>query len=208
MKQFISLVAIGLFSLMANAQEVKQARNNDVASKYVLESDGDFFRYVNGNKCQITNDVQSFKVSQHPRDAAMVYFEKGNDLYVLNNASMTGNCPKAEKKVIMSSVKKYTVVSTTDTEIVNMALSNGGRLTAWENKSVVFSADNIESYKHNDCYGQSGKSFNTFVAFAIKYSGRVVKIRGGANGRAVEGVTDDSYYSDLADFTRSNNVCN
>ena len=208
MKRLFTICAIGLFSVLVTAQEVKQARNNDVASKYTLKSNGDLFRTVNGKECQVTNNVQSFKISQHPNDVAMIYFEKDNDLYILRNADRSGSCPKADKKVLMSSVKKYTVTSTKNTKIVNIALSNHGVLTAWNNSSSVLSESSIQNYSHNNCYGVDGKSFSTYVAFAITYRGEIIKIRGGNDGKAIQAVKHSGYYyREISDFTRDEEVC-
>lgn len=208
MKKFLFIVMTALLSTQVFAQEVKQARANDVASKYTLKSNGDFFRTVKKNECQITNKVESFKVSQHPKDAAVVYFKKDKDLYVLHNVTGdVSNCPKTSKKVIMSSVKKYTVVSNTKTVIVNMALDIFGKLVAWGNTNVLITLNSVSNYVHNECYGVDGKSFNSFVAFAISKTGTVTKIRGGENGVVESKVDTNSKYADLEDFKRTNNVC-
>ena len=72
MFRFKFLNAITVFSLLASgfafADTTKNARKNDVADSYILADSGDLFRMVKGNKCQITNNVSSFKVSQHPND--------------------------------------------------------------------------------------------------------------------------------------------
>lgn len=206
MKNLFSIVLMGLFSVMLSAQEVKQARKNDVASQYTLKSNGDLFRTVGRNECQVTNNVKSFKISAHPNDVAMIYFEKENDLYLLKNGQNTGNCPKAEKSLLLSNVKKYTVVPNTNTKIVNIALSEAGQLGAWSNNTVLINENGVKNYIHNNCYGSEGKSFSSYVAFAIKYNGKVLKIRGGSNGR-VEVTEDNDRYDDVQEFTRKNNVC-
>ncbi len=206
MKKII-LISSLFFSVLASAQTVKNARSNDVASKYTLKANGDFFRTVGRNECQITNDVDSFKVSQHPKDVAVAYYERGGDLYILKNAhGSNGNCPEASKKVLMENVEKYTVVSTTNTDIVNLALSRSGKLVAWDNRNVLVSEYGIENYAHNDCYGVKGKSFNTIVAFGITYSGRVLKIRGGSSTEVSATMTSE-YYSSINNFKSDNNVC-
>lgn len=185
--------------------QTKNARSNDVASRYVLEDNGNFFRFVGNQKCQITNNVDSFKVSSHPNDAAMVYFERDNDLYVLHNASRTGNCPKASKKVITSNVAKYNVVSSTQTTIVNLALSKSGTFTAWDNTTPVVSKTGVKSYSMSQCYGVSGKSFSTYVAFAINSAGHIFKVKGKSPGSS--NWDTSARYNSVDEFVRKNNVC-
>lgn len=128
------LVAFTGISAFAKDDIVKRARNNDVASEYILKANGDLFRIVSGNKCQVTNGVEDMKISAHPNDTAMMYFIKEGDLYILKNAETHGQCPKADKKVLMPNVArsgsnyKYNVVSNTNTRVVNVALDSYGKL--------------------------------------------------------------------------------
>lgn len=187
-----SLFILGLATLGANlaaADQTKKARSNDLASEYILKDNGDLFRIIksNGNKCQITNRVQDFKVSQHPRDAAMIYFIKNGDLYVLNNNWQSRKpCPEAITKSIMSGVKKidgkykYTVVSNTDTEIVNLALDDSfsRQFVAWDNKKVVFKSGNVVDYQNHGKYGVRGAPFSSYVAFALTRDRCIIKVKG------------------------------
>ena len=207
MKRLLMLATL-MLSAATFAQEVKMARESDLATKYTLKANGDLFRTIRGNECQVTNNVESLKISQHPNDAAVAYFQKDGDLYALHNADYSYPCPKTSKKMIMSKVDKYTVVSNTKTVIVNMALSKYGNFVAWDNARPVVSSESVDSYVNNTCYGSEGKSFNTYVAFARTYSGKILKIRGGLNGESVEVKTDNNYYYDIASFKNKNNVCN
>jgi len=174
-----ALIALSL-STSAFAAERKQARANDVASEYVLENNGDLFRIIRGTdiKCQVTTRVSDFKISQHPNDVAMIYFKRDGDLYLLRNGDRRGQCPIANKSVLVTGVRKYSVVSTTDTTIVNVALSNSGELAAWDNTNVRVSKSNVSDYKMYQYYGVSGKPFSTYVLFAINYGGSVLKVKG------------------------------
>ena len=199
-------VACGSQNDVSNLMDqTKNARNNDLASRYELADNGNFFRYVGNNKCQITNDVESFKVSSHPSDAAMVYFVRSDDLYVLHNSSRTGNCPKASKKVIMRNVKKYSVVSTTKTTIVNIALDNRGNFSSWDNRSPLVRKTGVEAYSMNNCYGVSGKSFSSYVAFAINRAGHIFKLKGKSPSDS-KWDTSKKYRS-VSEFVSKNNVC-
>lgn len=170
---------------------VKNARKNDVATQYILDSSGNFFRIVNGNKCQITNRVEDFKVSSHPNDAAMVYFIKNSDLYVLHNAERTGQCPKASTKVITSNVAhtynsrsnqntnyRYNVVSNTKTAVVNVALDSYGTLEVWGNNSRLAIAQGIQDYSMYNYYNVKGKPFNSYVLFALRSNKCILKVDG------------------------------
>jgi hypothetical protein len=172
----------------------KQARANDVADQYMLEEDGTLYRMVGRNKCAITTKVSSFKVSSHPKDAAMIYFEKEGDLYVLNNpsgVSRTG-CPKATTKKIMDRVKEYSVISNTNTTIVNAALSKDGEFIAWDNTDVVLRTRGtqdvfgvgVSDYQNNNNFGVKGKPFQSYAIFAIDRMGNVLKVQGTQPGKS------------------------
>lgn len=208
----LSIVTLSLVFTACGAEQgsslldqEKNARSNDVASRYVLEDNGNFFRYVGRNKCQITNRVDSFKVSQHKNDAAMVYFKRNGDLYVLHNASRSGNCPKASKKVIMNDVAKYNVVSSTKTTIVNLAVSRFGNFTAWDNNRALISKRGVKAYSMNNCYG-TGRSFSSYVAFAINSAGHIFKVKGKSPSSSKWDTS--RRYNSVSDFVRKNNVCN
>ena len=214
------MLVLAVFSTSAMADKTRNARSGDVASQYTLETDGDFFRTVNGNKCQITNKVEDFKISMHPSDKAVVYFirEESNssssyetyNLYVLHNASRTGQCPKASKKKIVSDVAyvdgkfKYNVVSNTNTTIVNVALNANGQFTAWDNNQVVLTQNNVEDYTLHNKFGVSGAPFSSYVVFAINDDGYVLKVKGKTPSSSKW--DRGTQYSDLADFKRSNRI--
>jgi hypothetical protein len=206
---FSKLILTGLLvisSVTAFADVVKEGRSNDIASKYILEDDGDFFRIVNGNKCQITNGVSEFKISAHKKDVAMLYFKKDGNLYILKNITgSTGNCPKADKSVLVANIKKYTVVSntTSDSEVVNLTLDSQGLFRAWSNTKSVFAIQNVKDYVNNTCFGTDGLSYSSYTAFAITYEGQVFKVKGGeADAKA-----DKLKFSDLGQFKDFYNVC-
>lgn len=207
---FSKLIISGLVALStvsAFAIDEKSARENDVATKYILEDDGDFFRMVKGKKCQITTNVDNFKISAHKNDVAMLYFKKDGDLHILrNNKSEAGkDCPKADVKVLVKGIKKYTVVSNASatTEIVNLTLDHSGKLLGWDNTKAVITATNIKTYQNNECFGAKNKSFKSYAAFAISNSGRIVKIK----GNEIDKKVDPNRYTDIEDFIRHNNVC-
>lgn len=196
---------VTLVSSAAFGATEKNARQGDVASKYVLD-DGRLYRVVNGNNCDITTGVEDFKVSQHPNDKAMIYFKKAGDLYALLNtaAPSAGTCPKATKSVLLKGVKKYNVVSSTDTTLVNTALSTSGAFRAGKNSGPAYRQTAISDYALNTCYNQQGKSFSTYVAFLLKDNGEVVRVKGKTpeDSKVVAG-----RYTSLNQFKTDEKVC-
>lgn len=212
----LALTVFAGFSSTAQAEDVvKQARSNDVASEYVLEDDGDFYRKVGVHTCQITTGVEEFKISRHPNDSAMVYFMKGGDLWVLHNAEIPGHgqCPKASKKMILPDIAKayskmrYTLVNTIKTTIVNAAMSTqqNGLFVAWDNTHAVFQANNVADYLMNTCYGTKGKVYNTYVAFVLTDDNKVIKVKGKSPEKSV--VDNNKTYESLQEFKAANKVC-
>ncbi|MGB1013349.1 MAG: hypothetical protein ACPG4T_04375 [Nannocystaceae bacterium] len=206
---------VGLTSTAQASDIVKQARSNDVASQYVLEDDGDFYRMVGKHKCQITTKVDEFKISRHPNDAAMVYFVKNNDLWVLHNAQIPGHgqCPAASKTTILEDIAKayskvrYTLVNTIKTKIVNAAMSTkfNGLFVAWDNTTPVFQAANVKDYLMNTCYGTPKKKYNTYVAFVLTNDKKVIKVKGKKPESSV--VDNKKTYASLQEFKSANKVC-
>jgi hypothetical protein len=190
------------------AKEVtKKARPNDTASAYVLADNSTLYRVIRGNRCAVTSNVESFKVSQHPNDAAMVYFKKNGDLYVLNASPATRQCPKAETRLIMTDVKKYSVVSNTNTAIVNVALSYAGTFKAWNNTSAVLTVTNADEYQLNQNFGAEGKPFSSYVAFVhTARGGYIMKVKG--NSPEASKWDSSHYYSSVADFAQTNGLTN
>ena len=210
---FVALA--GSASTAQAADTVKQARSNDVASQYVLEDDGDFFRKVGDHTCQITTNVDEFKISRHPNDAAMVYFVKGGDLWVLHNADIPGHgqCPAASKNMIMEDIAKvsskmrYTLVNTIKTTIVNAAMSTqfGGFFVAWDNTKPVFQAADVKDYLMNTCYGTKGKVYNTYVAFVLTDDNKIIKVKGKSPENSI--VDNNRTYESVQEFKAVNKVC-
>ncbi len=204
---------VGLMSTAQAADIVKKARSNDVASEYILEDDGDLFRRVGKNKCQITTKVQEFKISRHPNDAAMIYFMKDGDLYVLHNAEDTGQCPKASRKKILDDVAKvnskwrYTLVNTIKTTIVNAAMTtmNGGTFIAWDNTHPVYMASGVKDYLKNTCYGTKGKKMTTYVAFVLTNDNKIIKVKGKSPEKSL--VDNSRTYQSIQEFKTVNKVC-
>lgn len=198
------LVVLSLMSVSVFAREVKRARANDVASEYILENDGDFYRLVDGQRCQITDRVESFKVSEHPHDAAVAYFVRGGDLYVLHNAVDTGRCPRTSRRMILADIAKYNVVSNTHTVIVNTALTRGGRFVAWDNLQEVFTSTGVTDYLMNTCFGSNGRSYSSYVAFLLNDRGEVLKLKG---VEVASSKYDRERFSSIQAFKQRNAVC-
>ncbi len=201
---FLLAVAVGEWGVFKSAQAVPEIsfeartaqtnRKQDLAYKYVLDNQGNFYRFLkrNDRKCQITNHVLNFKISAHPNDLALVYFVRDDaeggfwgfqNLYVLNEGEDVGReCPRAQKHVILENVVKYNVVPNSHTDIVNVALSGRGKLVAWDNQKPVLMTDDsthpIEDYRMYRRYGAEGQPFSSYVLFAIDTDGFVLKVKG------------------------------
>lgn len=209
---FVSALALVLLAtaspaLAGNAKE-KKARRGDVASSYTLDAKGNLFRTVAGHRCQVTNKVVDFKVSQHPQDLAVIYFvrteDRRADLYVLHNAETTGQCPKAEKVRILRNVAKegqryrYNVVPSTRSAIVSMGLDARGNFRAWSRSDTVVNLQGIRDYRLHDAFGKKGAPFKSFVGFAIDRRGRIFKVGGSEPSRS--GFEPGREYSSLRQF--------
>jgi len=194
-KQYYGKDARNMWEKAGNANDgdrarstMKKARKNDVAEDYTLNANGDLFRTVNGNKCQITNQVLDMKVSSHPDDVAMLYFIKDEgkpNLYVLHNIKdAAASCPKTSKKKIQDDIEmdgrkyKYSVVSTTDTSIVNVGLSKNGLFLAFDKDKAVVNEKNVVDYMMHPKYNVKGQPFSSYVTFLINRAGNIFKVKG------------------------------
>lgn len=187
----------------------KQARTSDPADQYLLDKKGNLFRVLGKNTCQITNNVSDFKISQHKDDAAVIYYIQDNDLYVVHpQTSNGGNCPPVSKKKILDDIEKYTVVSNTNSTIVNVALTRSGKLVAWDNTKVVYEDSGVADYLMNECFGREGKSFSSFVFFSFDSSGYVTKVKVDAGySRYNQSKETNNRYVSIQDFKGRENVC-
>lgn len=189
-------------------KECKNARSNVSVDQYLLSTDGDLYTYIEkiDRLCQVTNNVKDFKISIHPRDAAVLYFERSGDLYVANEVKVKGDCPEMKKKVIMTNVKKYNVVGNTKTTIVNTALSQSGEFVAWDNVKPVYKDILVEDYLLNRNYGSEGKSFSSYVAFTLGMDHYVTKVKGQKDGSYIKSKDSGRAYRDLQSFKRDMNI--
>ena len=198
MNKFLSLTAITITALTfagpAFAEETKYARQNDLVDSYTLEDSGKLVRQIGNLRCDVTTDVKDMKISGHPEDEAVMYYIRRNDetktddLWVLFNAvnakRTPRQCPRAFRKLIASDIKKingkyqYGVASSNKTTIVNMALTNDGELTGWDNKNVVLRRSGIQEFEMNECNDRAGFSFKRYLAFAKANNGQVLKVEG------------------------------
>jgi hypothetical protein len=189
----------------ARWKECTNARPNAKVDQFLLTENGDLYAYLAKSDllCSVTNNVTDMKVSRHPRDAAVLYFERQGNLYVAHNVRNNGfNCPEMSKKVLMNNVKKFNVVSNNNTTIVNTALSEQGEFLAWDNSRVVYSDRLVKDYLLNTNYGAEGKAFNRYVAFTIDYSGYVTKLEGRSEYNFIQSKDSNKRYSSLQSFKR------
>jgi hypothetical protein len=193
-------------SVFAQSYEFKDARPSDNASRYATGTDGSFFREVNGDWCKIfSSGLKSYKVSLHPEDVATAYvLGNSGTLYYVKDQSSCYLTENDGVSKIAYDVNKYSVVPNENSEYVNFALadysdySETGTLMAWKNSGSPLKWYNIEKYSINNCYKRSGKSFSSYIAFAITSSGRIIKIKNTGADKA-----DQTKYSSLKEFTKT-----
>lgn len=129
---------------------------------------------------------------------------------MLHNAEPSGNCPKTSRKLILSDVARksgdwrYSVVSNTNTTIVNVALSRNGDFHAWDNARVVLTARDVQDYSMHQKYGVSGAPFSTYVLFALNDAGFVLKVKGQDPGSSKWDTS--RRYNSLSEFKRANDI--
>jgi hypothetical protein len=200
------VLALGAASGAEAKDIVKKARANDVADTYVLTDSGTLYRTVNGRRCDVTTNVANFKISQHPNDLAMVYFKKNGDLYVLGRSFPTYNgCPKANTKILLESVKKYSVTSNTKTTVVNVALSESGKFVAYDNFAPVLTVSGADDYQMNQNFGAEGKAFSSYVTFVhTARGGYIMKVKG--NSPEASKWDTSRYFSSIRDFKEANGL--
>lgn len=184
-RTFLSFILILQFATVAQGRGkghqsiVKKARKNDVASEYVLDHRGQLFRTVKGRQCKVADGVTHMKVSQHPEDTAVLYFERDHDLYVLHNTrAWWFGCPRTSQKLILKNVKKFNVVGSIHTKIVNVALSKAGQFHAWDNHVTKMTVNGVQEYRMNQGYGVKGKPFSSYVSFLYGEQGKIFKLKG------------------------------
>jgi hypothetical protein len=193
----------------------KEARKNDIADRYMLDKNGNLYRRINKATCSITGDVQDFKISMHPKDLAVVYYKKNDNLYMINldkEYRPSGQCPSAagNTKLLMKNISKYTVTSNTNTTIVNAALGENHEFKAWDNNAVVYSDSDVDEFQMNECYKSEGKSFSSYVLFTKDRSDLVTKVKVNGDRKFVKDNSkrDNARYSSIGKFKDKNNVCN
>jgi hypothetical protein len=212
----IALAAVSVQTTTASAKTigddvVKHARAGDVASQYVLRADGSLFRQVGRNLCQVTSDVDDFKVAQHPNDPTAIYVVKKGGLFALTvgEGDRGAECPKAHLDSLISSLDRgggkwlYKVVDRKDTPISLVAQDTSGRVTAWDQQGVAVFVEGAVTFKLNECFG-SKKSFSSYVAFVLDGDGRVSKL-GGKDPRKSK--ADPARYQSMDAFLAKNRVC-
>ncbi|HXH30883.1 MAG TPA: hypothetical protein VNJ01_08730 [Bacteriovoracaceae bacterium] len=194
-------------------KECKEARKSDVATRYMLGHNGTLYRKINSATCAVTEGVEDFKISQHPKDVAAIYFKKGGHLYLLNvdkEFRAAGNCPSSQgnTKRLMDNVEKFTVTSNVNTTIVNAALGTNGEFKAWDNNVVVYSDSNVAEFQMNTCFGTAGKSFSSYVLFTRGHDKSVTKVKV-TEGKHIKDISsvDASKFEALADFKKKMKVC-
>ena len=108
----------------------------------------------------------------------------------------------------MANVKKYNVVSSNNTTIVNTALSNSGKFLAWDNTKVVYSDILVEDYLLNTNYKVKGKTFNTFVAFTLGYDHYITKVKGSSSEDSsyIKSTETDRPYKSIQEFKKTMKV--
>lgn len=219
MNKLILITLLALLPFSLKAEQTKKAYKSDLAIQYQLTNQGDLFRVFNSGagvlKCQITNNVQSFKISHYTdEDNVSIYYMRENTLYALKKPSgdevkklSKGNCPAKNAVELHLNTKKYSVMPRTQkrSEILNVALSTDSLLLAWgkDKTTPIFHMTSVSKYRLNNCYG-SGKPFSSYVIFAWSKSlkGRVFKVKNNGTWK----ITNEKYNT-LQDFYTEENVC-
>ena len=212
----IALAAVSFQATTSDAKTirdevVKNARFGDVASQYVLRADGGLFRQVGKNLCQVTSEVDDFKVAQHPDDPTAIYVVKNGGLFALTIGAdaRESECPKAHLDSLITALDRgggawlYKVVDRKDTPISLVAQDTSRRVTAWDGRGVAVYVEGAVAFKINECFG-SKKSFSSYVAFVLDGEGRVSKL-GGKDPRKSK--ADPARYRSMDAFLAKNRVC-
>ena len=193
--------------------DCKEARKNDIADRYMLDSKKNLYRRINGLDCAVTSNVQDFKISQHPNDVAVLYFKKAGDLYMVNKDKEyrpNGQCPSAKgnTKVLMQNVAKYTVTSNINTTIVNAAVDHNGYFVAWDDQKPVYKDTGVEEFQMNSCFGTKDKSFNSYVLFT-RHHRDVTKVKVSESGKYIKDSSAEApeSYDSIKAFSQKNKVC-
>ncbi len=199
------------------AAETKGARKGDTASSYQLDDQGRFYRVIDGRRCQITDRVADFKISQHKTDVAVAYYVRRSagtadlfGLYPSSNEYAGRGCPAVKKDKLVSGLARkrgkyrYSITSNSKTAVVAIALSRAGRLYAWSSESTVLRLDEVTDYKMHNKYGVRGAPFSRYVGFAIDRDGSVLKV----NGSKPAGSKFDSSrtYNNIGAFMSANRI--
>lgn len=214
----LALASAALTTSAASAKTVgsdivKQARETDIASEYVLKSNGALFRKIGNQLCQVTNDVDDFKIAQHPNDPTLAYIVRNGALEALTlqpEAGPAAQCPKAELSTLVTALERtdgkwvYKVIDRKDTPLSLVAQDATGHVTAWDDRGVAVTVEGVVETKMNTCFGAKKKAFSSYVAFAIDGDGLVSKI-GGKDPRKSK--LDQTRYASIDAFLTQNKVC-
>lgn len=192
--------------------DCKNARKNDPADQYMLDGSGNLYRYFKTSKrtCQVTSNVKDFKISMHPNDHAVIYYESNNKLFVVHPQGASGDCPPVAKKVIMDNVKEWKMATNRDTTIVNAALDESGKFVAWDDSRPVYVQYNVVDFQMNQCFRVQGKSFSSYVLFTLDRSGDVKKVKMTEDYIFIynNSEIERGNWRDISDWKQSRNVCN
>ena len=193
-------------------KECLNARANTAVDQYMLDNAGDLYSYIGriNRICQVTSRVKNMKVSMHPNDAAVLYFEKDGNLFDANEVRIASQqCPQMKTKELMAGVEKYSVVGNSNTTVVNMALSKSGEFIAWDNNQAIYKDIGVKDYLVNSSnYGVPRAPFTTFVAFTLGYDSKITKIKGHAaqGGMLVKSSDDPGYYVSIQEFKAKHGI--
>lgn len=185
--------------------ETKEGRDN---LRY--ERDGvDFYVNLrNGQKCQITTNVDDFKML--PRGGHVLAYEtKAGELVMLRHGDDNARqCySQRDRKTDVTDqqarVVKWNVINAADVPVVLIALDKNGFVKMYDtngNEVSNLGIRNVEDYRLHPCHGKRGVPFNSKIAFAYG-NGRVGTIE--PNGRYV---LDSGNYQSAADFIQRHRI--
>jgi hypothetical protein len=83
------------------------------------------------------------------------------------------------------------------------------------NHTLVGLDPSVKEYVNNNCYGQDGKGFSSYLAFAIKSNGTIVKVKENKEVKLDEGYEVETKYgqkyfktfSNIKEFQDVRKVC-
>jgi hypothetical protein len=188
----------------APAPEVKNARQGDIATQYGL-LDGNLFRVIDGQRCQVSDRVTDLKIPHHAGDPAVAYYVRDGALYAVElGARSAEGCPRTAKHKVVDEVRNFWLAPGGSSSVTSLVRHGHDVLSVWDHNGDHRELTGVTSVAMNSCFQAAGKAFSSNIAFSIDAAGFVTKI-----GRHLTDIKrdDSKSYRDIAGFVSSNRVC-